>query len=205
MKYKVGDKVKVKKGLELNREYGGILFAKPMQCCLEVTIAWVHQEDEGYDFNGYSVKENNCFWTDEMLDGLVELEEKFNIIEAGNMEVGTRFKVINEDGGVEDEIVEIVECVDGYSHKFLAWYGDYGCPLTLADTNVNSKFVKIDSWKEVSFMEAVEEFVKGNKIKSIWDTVTSIYDGDKNFELKDVDNQIIDGNEILQAKWFVQC
>ena len=205
MKYKVGDKVKVKKGLELNREYGGILFAKPMQCCLEVTISRVHKEDDGYNFNGYSVEENICFWTDEMLDGLVELEEKFNIIEAGNMEVGTRFKIINEDGSVEDEIVEIVECVDGYSNKFLAWYGDYGCPLTLADTNVNAKFVKIDSWKEVSFMEAVGEFVKGNKIKSIWDTVTSIYDGDKNFELKDVDNQIIDGNEILQAKWFVQC
>lgn len=205
MKYKVGDKVKVKKGLELNREYGGILFVKPMQCCLEVTIARVHQENEGCYYNGYSVKENNCFWTDEMLDGLVELEEEFNIIEAGNMEVGTRFKIINEDGSVEDEIVEIVECVDGYSHKFLAWHGDYDCPLTLADTNVNAKFVKIDSWKEVSFMEAVSEFVKGHKIKSIWDTVTSIYDGDKNFELKDVDNQMIDGKEILQAKWFVQC
>lgn len=142
MKYKVGDKVKVKKGLELNREYGGILFAKPMQCCLEVTILRVHKEDEGYNFNGYSVEENICFWTDEMLDGLVELEEKFNIIEAGNMEVGTRFKVINEDGSVEDEIVEIVECVDGYSHKFLAWDGDYEYPLTLADTNVNSNLLK---------------------------------------------------------------
>lgn len=69
MKYKVGDRVRVRSGLKNNKMYGDQVFVKNMEQYKgkEVTIL---KHDNGY----YKIKEDEEYWswTDEMFEGLVE-------------------------------------------------------------------------------------------------------------------------------------
>lgn len=67
MKYKVGDKVKVRSDLKTSELYGSLCVLDEMIKKKTVTIASVH---DGY----YKVVEDDYEWTDEMFDGLVEDE-----------------------------------------------------------------------------------------------------------------------------------
>ena len=67
MKYKAGDKVKVRSGLKISVMYGGLYPIDEMTNKKIVTIISVH---DGY----YKVVEDDYMWTDGMLDGLVEDE-----------------------------------------------------------------------------------------------------------------------------------
>ena len=67
MKYKVGDKVKVRSDLKTSVLYGSLYAAAEMIKKKIVTITYV------YD-GCYKVVEDDYAWTDEMLEGLVEDE-----------------------------------------------------------------------------------------------------------------------------------
>lgn len=67
MKYKVGDKVKVRSDLKTSELYGSLCVLDEMIKKKTVTIASVH---DGY----YKVVEDDYEWTDEMFEGLVEDE-----------------------------------------------------------------------------------------------------------------------------------
>lgn len=67
MKYKVGDKVRVREDLNINEKYGFLYAIDEMIKKKIVTIAYVY---DGY----YGIKEDVFMWTDEMFEGLVEDE-----------------------------------------------------------------------------------------------------------------------------------
>ena len=67
MKYKVGDKVRVRKDLNIDKRYGFLYVTDEMIKEKTVTIAYVY---DGY----YGIKEDVFMWTDEMFEGLVEDE-----------------------------------------------------------------------------------------------------------------------------------
>ena len=67
MKYKVGDKVRVRRGLKASLHYGGVLVNSEMAKKEIVTIASVCALY-------YKIKEDSFCWTDEMFEGLVEEE-----------------------------------------------------------------------------------------------------------------------------------
>ena len=67
MKYKVGDKVRVRKDLNIDKMYGFLYATDEMIKKKTVTIAYVY---DGY----YRIKEDVFMWTDEMFEGLVEDE-----------------------------------------------------------------------------------------------------------------------------------
>lgn len=67
MKYKVGDKVRVREDLNINERYGLLYAIDEMIKKKTVTIAYVY---DGY----YGIEENVFMWTDEMFEGLVEDE-----------------------------------------------------------------------------------------------------------------------------------
>lgn len=76
MKYNVGDKVKVRKDLEVGESYSGILFFHSMDKYKgkEMTIEWTSDADHYLlveDDGGYS-------WIDEMFEGLAEEEEVYH-------------------------------------------------------------------------------------------------------------------------------
>ena len=69
MRYNVGDEVRVKKELSLDHKYDGFCWvAQPMEAFFGkvITIEEIqHEANKGYY---YVVKENEWFWTDEMLE-----------------------------------------------------------------------------------------------------------------------------------------
>ena len=70
MKYKVGDKVRVRKDLKVSKEYDGMIFNDVMSqhCGETVTI------NEVFSSGYYRIVEYGCCWTDGMFEGLAEDE-----------------------------------------------------------------------------------------------------------------------------------
>lgn len=68
MKYKVGDKVKVRSDLKVGKDYGEHAFVHDMFKFVGkiVTIESVWKQ-------GYRIEEDTCWWTDEMLEPVEEM------------------------------------------------------------------------------------------------------------------------------------
>jgi hypothetical protein len=90
MKYKIGDKVRVREDLEVGKFYNKCYFNSLMAKLKGKVV-----EIKGVDSESYSIKEDTYYWTDEMFSGLAE--EPRNLIpliakELG-VEIGEEFKV----------------------------------------------------------------------------------------------------------------
>lgn len=86
MKYKVGDKVKVRKDLKVGNVYGLCLFTEEMKdfCGKVVRIADVNRMD-------YCIDSSDCYWTDDMfeeVDKHVDIYIDGNKVVAVNLETG---------------------------------------------------------------------------------------------------------------------
>ena len=96
MKYKVGDKVRIRRDLEVEERYGDSYFIKNMEQFKRklVTIINVICADETF----YNIKEDNMnfFWTDEMIECKVynDLDEFWD--DWKNEKVGIKFNSDNE-------------------------------------------------------------------------------------------------------------
>ena len=77
MKYKVGDKVRVRRDLVEDQAYGGCSFVENMTplCNKIVTISRAHHEISSYQLTENLTEE---YWTDEMLE---DAEEEFKLPE----------------------------------------------------------------------------------------------------------------------------
>ena len=69
MKYKVGDKVKVRSDLEKNKGYGGWYTSESM-----VKMRGEIVTIRGVGSSAYELEENDLMWTDEMFEGLADDE-----------------------------------------------------------------------------------------------------------------------------------
>ena len=75
MKHEVGDKVRIRKGLEVGNAYGSLLFKREMKdlCGKIARITEVH---EGY--GDYCVASSRFYWTDEMFEDVDTEVQKVN-------------------------------------------------------------------------------------------------------------------------------
>lgn len=217
-KYKVGDRVKVKGDLVVGERYGGTMFASGMKGYREITIRSLETRIDGKCV--YISEEDRYCYTDEMIEGLIEEEKgdvdmktRLNIIEAGNMPVGTRFRLFDKEGNEENLIAEVVESKDNTSNKFLAWDGNYEAPLTLADTNVNCYFEVIiddekDEWEKVDFMTAVKHHYDNGTVRWGKGDNEVIYDGYKSTYFEPLSGRKQDGissYKIMHGSWWIKA
>ena len=76
MKYKIGDKVRVRKDLVPNSEYGGIVYVECMDKFKDKECVITYVDDTSYHIN-----DSKYWWTDEMLQPVEN-----NIMEVNNMD-----------------------------------------------------------------------------------------------------------------------
>ena len=142
MKYKVGDKVRVRKDLEVGRAYGCRAFVESMEALLGkvVTIKYVSSEH-------YELEEDKEYfdWTDEMIEGLwgesksteqvsksedssvnssvkkLKLIDILNKIANGELKEGTKVKII--DGGEEFTYERCITDIE--NHELVNKEGEY--------------------------------------------------------------------------------
>lgn len=86
MKYKIGDKVRVRKDLVINSEYGGIVYVECMDKFKDRECIITYVDDTSYHIN-----DSKYWWTDEMLEPVEN-----NIMEVNNMDrLGIYQHIIN--------------------------------------------------------------------------------------------------------------
>lgn len=198
MKYKVGDKVKVRSDLELYKVYGTDSFTSRMEEMKGKTVTIAHVSEDKY-----SIKEFGYGWTDEMFEGLVKEDKTMyasELMELARKEPakyeGKRYKVV---GGTaithSGEDIENVTLV-------LGGFADRNYRLYVSD---NTELEKIP--QPVSFMEAVKAYSEGETVEC----KTIPYGTEKYIpserSLDDVlrsSGGHIRVKEILHGEWFIK-
>ena len=159
VKYKVGDRVRVKKGLVCFREYGNNVFVPAMQpfCGKVVTITRC-------DYSGYRVKELNYYrFTDEMIDCLVasRREKACRDYSAHKIVITTDGKDTIARAIVGKRTVEhaVAKCSPDDEFKF-----EYGAALAmdrlLARLSNDKTPEETEDVKEVNRRASVGEYIK---------------------------------------------
>lgn len=154
MNYTIGDKVKVKEGLEVFKKYGGFTFIDEMAKYSEITINYIgHKGGTKYYISkeGHSWTREGYFWTDEMLDGLIEENIKYlNIIEVLQEKVGTKFTAITPTEFKYDCWID----KDWDDNKVIKYNTDVATieDIPLNSDNIKLKFIKKED-KPYTFME----------------------------------------------------
>jgi len=107
MKYKVGDKVRVRQDLEIGKKYGCADFTNDMQMYIGkiVTIARVLWVSDGSGDFGYDIVEDKGFyiWTHEMLESLAEESKAPSVTKRINDKHNILNGLFNSDGSVDGE------------------------------------------------------------------------------------------------------
>lgn len=133
MKYKVGDKVRVKEDLKSGNKYGGLLFVLGMECLKGkiVTIKSVHA-------NSYGLAEIAFHWTDEMLEN-VENE----IITKKDLRANDIITLRNGDMLSIDSKAFFNNLTENYSND-VSRIGDFDDDLTFVYNKKENDIVKVE-------------------------------------------------------------
>ena len=103
MKYKVGDKVRVRKDLVPNSEYGGVCYVEFMDKFKDKECVITNMDDTSYRINN-----SEFWWTDEMLEPVDD--EK--ILEYALEKLGmSKEELKNEMNRDEEDIMFIEKCI----------------------------------------------------------------------------------------------
>ena len=100
---------------------------------------YITTDDEG-ELNGYAKK-------------LFEEVNEMNIIEASNMPIGTEFKIVYQNGGIDSWKCKVAE---GGSNNILAWVHNDNSIGGTQDL-INAKFIVIEKQKPVPFQEVIDK------------------------------------------------
>ena len=141
MKYKAGDKVKVRSDLEAGKRYGGDMFAEEM-CKYEgktLTIACVGQSI-------YAVKENFYNWTDEMFEN-----KKYTYEDLKKSPIGTKITFENGEVLVKDD--------DGNYRNKKRWRDDSDLKELKDRVNTLGKIIKIEEPTYQTVYEVKQEIL----------------------------------------------
>lgn len=154
MKFKVGDKVRVREDLEINKMYGNYGFIKEM-AHLKGEIVTIEEILK----SGYRIKEEYYMWTDEMLE-----EVKKEVQEKTFREVIATIK-LGEVWESEEKIISLMNT------------NDVVITLKDRDTRINSMgFASSTLYhlqrKEYTFEEAFKAYEEGKEIESCYSGVT---------------------------------
>ena len=103
MKYKVGDKVRVRKDLVPNSEYGGVCYVEYMDKFKDKECVITNMDDTSYRINN-----SEFWWTDEMLEPVNEVALLEYALEKLGMSKGELMDEMNRD---KEDIKFIEKCI----------------------------------------------------------------------------------------------
>ena len=113
-KYKIGDRVKIKKDLEENKQYGTHYFVEAMSKMRGLTLTI----DEVYDDGTYRVKEIGYNWTEEMIEGLAEETINKKMLEFVFKKYGVTKEELeremNKDKEIEKAMQDMIDDYEGF-------------------------------------------------------------------------------------------
>ena len=116
MKYKVGDKVRVRKDLELDKKYGDVLYSLDMdefknKECVITKVGFI----------AYKINNSVHWWSEEMLEPVDELlEYALEKLEMTKEELEDEMRIDKEDMAKAIEIVRLNNEVETYCNLFNA-------------------------------------------------------------------------------------
>ena len=118
MKYKVGDKVRVRKDLVPDSEYGGVCYVEYMDEFKDKECVITNMDDTSYRINN-----SEFWWTDEMLEPVNErtlLEYALEKLGMTKEELEDEMRIDKEDMAKAIEIVRLNNEVEAYCNLFNA-------------------------------------------------------------------------------------
>ena len=116
MKYKIGDKVRVRKDLVPNSEYGGVYYVDAMDELKGKECVITNVGDVAYQLNNFT-----CWWSEEMLEPVNEaalLEYALEKLGMSKEELENEMNEDDEDMKKAKEIVRINKEADTYCDLF---------------------------------------------------------------------------------------
>lgn len=129
MKFKVGDKVKVRQDLKINRKYGGLTFVKEMQK-MEGKTATIEEVCHTY----YCIKEFDYRWTDEMF------EDKVNFIKS-DLKDGD---IVTQRDGNKKTVCDNTKSLKGLNNDSYLSKDNYNDNLIDKDGDTQFDIIKVE-------------------------------------------------------------
>lgn len=185
-KFKVGDKVRVRRDLVAGEEYGDYTFAIPMEK-YKGRILTI----DAVNYDSYWLKEVSYSWTDEMLEEVkeeVKMKKTFREVIADIKEGEvweSSFKTIAfKEGKV------LIERRNGLS-----------CPYVLIDEKEEFKLQR----KEYTFQEAFKAYEEGKEIESVCSGYRYKKENGEDVAILSADWQEFDYFELyeIRGKWYI--
>lgn len=200
MKYKIGDKVKVKSGTK-------ILSCGAIQDMLQMAGKVVTIKE--YCDNDYRIEEFDYYWSDEMFSGLAEQEGKgmkfSKVIAELEKYPSKKFETHLQNG--TKVVAYSSGYVDSYFHIDFFDQDNKKISEERAVGKFNGNIRTALCWHEVKpepvavpFLEAVKALSEGIPVYNILDDSKTIY---TETYLQDSGGYAISASEILNGKWYI--